>query len=217
MTILRVQATLNPSSGLPKDGTTNVRYFEVSALRSEAEYIAVATSICDAWQAYFGDIFSFFSQLLDGTATYKAYNLDQPKPRTPIYVDTRTIGGVTAGNIMPAEVAVVTSFQANPLAGESQARRRGRNYLGPLKNTVIDASTGLVTTSYRTFVKNAELDFITAISNIVEPTTWGVVHAYDQPGQSISYVTNGWINDEPDTQRRRGRTQTTRTLWPGVA
>jgi hypothetical protein len=63
-------------------------------------------------------------------------------------------------------------------------------------------------------------DRAAAVARTTENVTWvmvsggGTVAPIDPPGAKV--ITAGWIDDAFDTQRRRGRDASSRTLWSGV-
>lgn len=92
-----------------------------------------------------------------------------------------------------------------------QARRRGRIYLGPFGQTVLGTTA---VTSDRplaaavTAIANAATALATATAGAVVP--WVI---YSPTNGSGAVVTDGWVDNAFDTQRRRGVAATSRTLW----
>ena len=146
------------------------------------------------------------SRTISGKWTIKAYDLNDPKPRYPVYEDTGQ-AEVASGAALPTENSCVFSFQAERVAGEVQARRRNRVYLGPfdvpsnedayvdgqLVEDVLFAAKGLL---------NASNSAATWKWNIYSPTTnecWDIL--------------NGWVDNGWDTQRRRGKAATARGIF----
>ncbi len=213
MTLLRSQVSLRPSSGVPEDAATNVRYFEVGALMTPAELLTIAGKITDAWEALFANVNQYMSELNMPNVDIRCYNLDDPQPRYPFWTDAFAVAGTLTGMVQAPEVAAVTSFQADPISGQSQARRRGRNYLGPLRSGAIDPNNGRLTASFQGKISLGEQAFKAVIDGSVLPIKWVVVHDVDGAGETYSYVDNGWINNDPDVQRRRGRQSTFRETW----
>jgi len=208
-----MQASLQASSLLPEDESTNVRYYETSPLLTDAQYEAQAAEVAALWEAYYDHIRGFLSKLLTGVGEIKFYNLDDPSPRFPFWIETINFAPVATTDTAPAEVAVVSSFQAVPVAGTPQARRRGRNFLGPIAANSIVGATGLVSPAFTGFIKVAEQTFRNGFATLTDPADWVVVHAANSASPVASVVDNGWIENAPDTQRRRGRGSTLRDAW----
>jgi hypothetical protein len=144
-------------------------------------------------------------------ASVRWYDLSTPPPRVPIIVPLGSTFNVAAVGI-PTEVAAVVSFQGLPVAGVPQARRRGRIYLGALSSGFILNNTA---TTFPVLLPAA----ITAInlaakalrdSVALTQLRWAVWSSVDQVA---TIVNNGWCDNTPDTQRRRGVDATARTLW----
>jgi hypothetical protein len=100
------------------------------------------------------------------------------------------------------------SFQGTPLSGTPQSRRRGRIYFGPFRtsglNTQGRPAAGLITS-----LVNAG-DALLAASDAA--ANWQWVIWSPTTGLEVG-VANGWVDDEFDTQRRRGRVPTARTTF----
>ena len=104
------------------------------------------------------------------------------------------------------------SFQGDRLGGTPQARRRGRIYLGGLSSLAISDSTGstypMIQASIRTRIAAAATAFRDdATTANLEWVVWSETDSVGVP------VTNGWLDNAPDTQRRRSVDSTIRTLW----
>ncbi len=128
-------------------------------------------------------------------AEIRIYDLGTPPPRVP-HIQTMTLpaGGTSA---LPGEVAVVGSF----VSERNLPRQRGRVYIGPLATTAMvqDATTKRAKVS-GTFVDTL-IDRFANVMNTTENVTWGVV---SQRAAAFRPITGGWVDDEFDTQRRRG-------------
>jgi len=130
----------------------------------------------------------------------KAYDVSRPKPNYPVYerLDNGGIAGPASGIREPA---MCLSFYA----GQNIKRRRGRLYLPVF---ILQASN-----SYGVRPQQAMLDKVAALVPILTAlggvdVDWSVWSSVD--GQARA-VTNWWIDNEWDTQRRRGLRGTTRT------
>lgn len=146
----------------------------------------------------------------------KIYNLGDPLPRSPIYDDSFVPSGSNVGpSSLPLEVAVVSSFSAPRQSGVPQARRRGRLYIGPLSVDVVDISSPL----FLPVVKPVFLTLLAGVTKTLsesnDPTAQWVV--WSRKGNSFAPIEEGYVNNEFDTQRRRGYDALARTQWTNVS
>lgn len=112
---------------------------------------------------------------------------------------------------LPTEVAICASFQGVQEAGHSQARRRGRVFIGPIRQAAIQIGTD----GYPRVSSTARNAIATACTNLQANASaadwpWCV---WSRADDELYIVNNGWIEDEFDTQRRRGPGPLTRTTW----
>jgi hypothetical protein len=140
----------------------------------------------------------------------RTYNpLDSP-PRVPrIYTFTLPATATGASNwSTPADVALCMSFHAAP---PITRRKRGRVYIGGAQASWFVAGS---TTTLPTLATGAAT--ITFACNLAATTLaaaavgWSV---YSRVSNAYFPVVGGHVDSEPDTQRRRGNTTTTRTTW----
>lgn len=189
---------------------------------SNPENVAVNTWHCDALSlpggyedfvdslvAFYQAIDGLYSSLVDNSSvTITTYNMTDPKPRAP--VEVRTVSSFTKGSgTLPTEVAICFSFQGERVSGEDQARRRGRVYIGPLSSTVMASDSIYIDSGDRDTLATAAGTLVTA-SEASITYKWCV---YSPTTEELVEVTNGWIDNAPDTQRRRGIPSASRTLW----
>lgn len=137
------------------------------------------------------------NESITGKWTVKVYDMADPKPRYPVYTDTATIG-LSGGSTLPTECATVMSFQGVRIAGEKQARRRNRIYLGPFSITA--NSNGMCAPGLVETVLFAGKEFLAA-SAASNSWTWSI---YSPSNNDIVGIDNGWVDNGWDTQRRRG-------------
>ena len=163
-----------------------------------------------------GAVAGLLGSSLSGDFTFDVYSLDDPTPRVPVASRTGTISNATSA--LPREVALALSFQGATVAGEPQARRRGRVYIGPLSAavTVIDTATGVPAAAALTRIQRAGRDMLAAANASID-WTWGVesptLRALATGPESFTPIQNGWVDNAFDTQRRRGERATARQLW----
>lgn len=200
-------------TNLPTDVATNTWHFESLTLDT-ADMAALWTPRLRAFYAtIYGSTFqwpNFFAA--SSTQHVNWYDLADPIPRPVTTVPLGVPSAVFATTQMPTEVSCVLSFQGTQVAGVPQSRRRGRVYLGPLRTTCIDAST---VSAYPQWSPG----FVAAVAaaadlNLLTPgdaDSWWAVWS-PTTGASVR-VDNGWVDNSPDTQRRRGVDPTARTLF----
>lgn len=204
MPLYRVQVELAMASGVPNDKATNVWHFLAD---DEDELDLAITQVVTFYTAIDGT-------LANTVATtghrLRAYDLADPEPRAP--VKDQGLGTLTVGTTpLPHEVAICVSYQAPRQSGQSQARRRGRLYFGPLA-TNNSATTGLISSGTVATYVDALQDLLDASVNA---TTWAWV-VYSRANAAAIEATNGWVDNAYDVQRRRGIEATSRTLVEGV-
>ena len=140
---------------------------------------------------------------ITGDYTLKAYDLTQPKPRTPVYESS---GAITPGGAdsLPTECSAVMSFQATVESGENQKRRRNRVYLGPF--SVQANASGLIKNELveRLLFQGKNLKNESGAS-----TTWEWC-IYSPTDDNAEVVWSGWVDNAWDSQRRRGIRKTAR-------
>lgn len=140
---------------------------------------------------------------------YKLYNLDDLEPRAPIEEGLWSFAAAPAADSLPHEVALCLSYQAPKISGVPQARRRGRIFLGPFDNT--SNVDGRPSTSLVNAIVALGEQLMDAGNATAGDWNWAI---YSEVNGGTADVTSGWVDDEWDTQRRRGRIATSRTVFP---
>lgn len=209
MPVYRLQMTMPWTTGAPPDVVVNTWH-------CDADNDAAAIVFRQKVQDFYASIDAALSPLFDPAAdacTAKLYDLADDEPRVPVNVDEWTL---SPGNDtpLPPELAVCLSFQGTPQSGVNQARKRNRVFLGPFNSLSTDNSTAIVDTNGRpaTHLLDAIRDAAQTLlneSNSIGSFAW-IVWSELAGGEN---VVNGWVDDEWDTQRRRGRLATTRLTF----
>jgi len=140
--------------------------------------------------------------------TVKYSVLPGTPPNYPFEEDTFNLTTAPSGTALPDEVAVCLSFQGSRGAGFPQARRRGRIYFGPL--ATVAATGNRPATALLTLMGTTALTLMTDVNALGAGYGWVVWSPTD--GSAVE-VTNGWIDNAFDTQRRRGVDYTSRTVF----
>jgi len=192
----------------PENYATNTWYADCADLDGGENFAG-------AVEDFYGALATMYPETVKSTGhSWKLYDMDDPEPRTPAAIGTFDFPVSTSGNPLPPEVAMVMSFQAPPESGINQGRRRGRIYLGPLGVTNL-GNDGRPASGRITQLKNAGEDLQDA-SDAASDWVWCVYsRAQVADGENpVSFVESGWVDNEFDTQRRRGWKATSRSVWP---
>lgn len=209
MSIVRAQVRLPFTSGLPEDLSTNTFHFSCPNDGDATERADIADRIED----YYGFVGGFLSAMISrANASIRFYDLAQPEPRVPLEEIALPLPNAGVATSLPSEVALVHSYRALYTSGSPSARRRNRVYLGPLSTSATTAtnnqfarpSTGLMTACLSAGASLADDSLSTGVR-------WCAYSPTDDAGL---VVIEQWVNNEFDTQRRRGTTATVRDSLP---
>lgn len=200
---IRVQVVLNPSEA-PADHIVNTWHCaSVDATTPAAATASFVTKLNTFYQAIDAQL---TADLHTQVPYYKAYNLLEVKPRQPI--DEGNLTALSTGNgRLPREIACCLTYKAQFVSGISPRRRRGRIYLGPLKDAFVDDTTGLFATTSVQAIQTAADALVT---DSIAATTWKwVLYSpttdTNGTGEDGMYeVIGGYVDTLPDVQRRRG-------------
>lgn len=216
--LYRVLAVWHGRSGLPEDVYVNTFVFKDDQALGRAVSISQARNAVfefynNLWGGLIAPLKSYLAgRTLSGELTIKVYDLSEPPPRPPDEL-TYTMAGLAAGESLPSEVAVCGSYYAE----RNVPRQRGRIYIGPL---AINAMTSPTTAPSRPFLglRNVLKDGMQALAgrDATYPS-WCVLSTVPAPAQpggpQARVITNGWVDDAFDTQRRRGEAALGRIEW----
>lgn len=211
MAIHRFQVTFPTDSAIPADYVTNTWYFNPMAPPPITDYDNVRDMLADFYTAVpsggSGSVSDSMAATLNGPALVKAYDMGDSIPRAPVYESTFAFTPGT-GNSLPSEVAICFSYQASRESGLTQARRRGRLYIGPLNVGASDAGGRPQGSLILRLARAGRALHAAAESS----TTWNwqVYSVADSTGHDIE---SGWIDNAFDTQRRRGIAPSSRTIF----
>jgi hypothetical protein len=205
MTTIRAMVVLNMTSSLPRDACVNTWY----CLGAATE--AVCASFGGALGSFYDQISGVLARdIAPATSRIKFYDMEAPKPRVPIHDMALGMGGAPVNTPLPHEMACCLSFQGTRMSGVSQARRRGRVYLGPLGTNVL-TSDGKLSSTETDVIRDAAETLLTAST---EAPSWSwVVYSERSDPDATTFVTNGWVDDAFDVQRRRGVDPTARQTF----
>lgn len=212
---VRMQVILPFQSGLPRDVATNTFYFDhptgtplTCAQTAYGRLVALYNTINAPGTSPISTYLS--GVIVRNQCRIVGYDLEEPTPRAPIFEDGFVLGAASGDNA-PNEIALVGSFQGERVAGVPQSRRRGRTYFGPLKLAAISAGSATSSPTPSTNAINAVvggMDVLATASNaeciwVTRSQTYG----------TVAEVSNGWVDNDLDTQRRRQPRASARTVW----
>ena len=196
MPSVRAMVIVPMDSAIPRDAAVNNFHATMGDVGSGCTAMALALG------AFYQNIRTLFSSHVDhANIRAKFYNWDEPEPRAPVFDTLLGVTGPTGSGTSPHELAICLSFQGDREAGRVQARRRGRVYIGPLQSAV-STFDGMVDVTLRDTLATAGGTLLTA-SGESSAWTW-VVHSTRNLATPDTPVTNGWVDNAFDIQRRRG-------------
>jgi hypothetical protein len=111
---------------------------------------------------------------------------------------------------LPAEVASCISYSGAPVAGVKMASVRGRCYLGPLNQNAVTPLGGTKARPHVDFRNDAILAFKYLNQAIPDDNPNTYLRQYSPTRGALHPITNWWMDDAWDTQRRRGGVATSR-------
>nr|CRY97273.1 hypothetical protein [uncultured prokaryote] len=203
MAVYRCNITFQTTTGVPADKCVNTMWFDDGEIG-----VPMLELIADDLVAFFDTIQDIYSVYTPKAGhTFDFYKQSDPEPRAPAYSAPWEFTVAPTGTVLPLEVACVMSYQGDPISGVNQQTRRNRIYLGPLSNIVV-ASSGRFDASIPPLIAGAGADLIDA--SLASGYDWV---AFSTKLNTGTLVTNGWVDNEPDTQRRRGRDATLRSTF----
>lgn len=212
---IRCTATFPHSTGLPELAVVNTwSFITVGATTRDG----AATD----WTTNLNSFYSAIKSILSSTiawnsGTYEYVDMGDAKPRVPYKTDAAVLGTLSTTNSdAPPEVALCLSFRGATGSGLNAKRRRGRVYIGPLQlpgtdvwspaNATVDlvanAATNLTIDTYCTWAIHSPSTFHDVpVGGKIEDYPDEVPALLDD---SFVPVAAYWVDNEFDTQRRRG-------------
>lgn len=198
----RVQTVLKTTDGVPANFVTNTWYCNADDSPALGLFLG---GVIDIYQA----MVTYLSPLLEQNGHQNiVYDMADPEPRAPFTIQTWDLLTAPSGTALPTEVALCLSYQGAKVSGLPQSRRRGRVYIGPFDTTAL-GSDGRPDTAMVTALRNVAKDLLDA-SDLATTWRW---QQFSRVNDGFADVTDGWVDNEFDTQRRRGRPYTVRTAF----
>lgn len=215
--VCRVTCKFPYLGGLPRDCSENVTWWSVPS---------DATTAADAAGMLTDHVTNFYTQAHTGgssVSNYMASYINRSAATIefqmvtiatgiavgdPITVPLIGMSNLPSGNSLPAEVALCISFGGSE-SGVPIASRRGRIYIGPLNVAAVASATGYARPAqvFRDALTNAAQDHWDSPG-----AGWDMV-VYSRKLRLITLIAGGWVDNEWDTQRRRGEAATARQNW----
>jgi hypothetical protein len=211
MAILRAQTQFPMFTGIPRDVISNTVHFEWDETLTLAD---AATEIA-------ARLTTFYTGAYDGgtyraeyvtwaSGTVEVTDLSGPPPRIP---EVRNVipTGAPAASVVPTEVAAVLTFAAAETGGVIRQRLYNRIYLGGLASTAISGGTASTFPTlhavFRDFVANAADALLLENDGFLDWIQYSPTAGVARP------IARGWVDNSPDTQRRRSVELSGRTTW----
>jgi hypothetical protein len=190
MTIVRAQCAWQADSAQPSDAQIITPHFKfITTPLTPADYEAFAQALADALNGW-----STFKT----TVTVKLYNAQAPEPNYPLAVKTNPGAGVLNSTVN-RDVAVCLSYYAE----FNRPRHRGRLYVPCGPASISPAAASVNSTQ---MAKVGDLATVLANAGGVD-VDWSVFSRMDNTSRP---VTNWFVDNAWDTQRRRGVKSTAR-------
>ncbi len=212
---LEAQVVLAGTTGFPRDNVVNTFHFDRAG--STVPLATVLPLVRDALIGFYNSaptstsanpICNWISTLMDRGAnksTVKIYDLSQPAPRVPTIYQFQLGAASSSDTGLPTEVAMCLSLKTATLT----RRGRGRVFIGPLVQPAvvfdppnIHPNGGLLNS-----LRYSGADLRNAVNPSAGMPAWSV---YSRLANVMHTVTEVWVDNEFDTQRRRGHRATQR-------
>lgn len=219
MGIVRAMITMPTKSALNEDTIVNTWHFNTLGTAELTSLDTISSELATFYQSF---IPLYSTKMQPSGTQIRFYRLSDPKPRPPIYTDslfsTAVVPHATAA--LPSECAIVLTYQGDRQAGKDQKRRRGRIYLGPWAALGAQGDNDRPGTGITNAVHNAASALLAASNSAGGVFQW-VVYSQTSVDQNIGdpyvKVTNGYVDNSWDTQRRRGLDAITREQFGVIA
>lgn len=216
---VEAQVVMPFSSNLPGDVAVNTFHFRADTGDTPT---AVGNSIRSLLTNFYNathvsqtlDIANYLGTVISRSANaigLKLYDLTDTQPRLPFYNSPFTLDSPGVTTSLPNEVALCMSYRSTYLSGVPQASCRGRVYLGPLTTSTSQSGANLPATVLTLFAGNVRWAGSKLQADSQASITPWVV--WSRKLQRMDDVVAGWVDNEFDTQRRRGEDATTRQVW----
>lgn len=200
-------------TNLPSDVITNTIYWSRDGTNSfSADATVRAAQMETFWESIYTVNANWKAQYVNwANCSMLFYDMEEPEPRVPIIFPLDLSAGTEGTLALPTEVSIVLSFEASRAPGVPQARRRGRIYLGGWSNNVLSAGSVSSFPTVNTAVSDQIAAAAEGLANLTVGTEGWMVASTIETAEPK--VVQGWVDNTPDTQRRRSVLATSRKLW----
>lgn len=199
------QVTIHTTDGVAANYATNVFMFQADDLAALAGAHGELSSRYDGIAGFLS------SNVALGGHMITSYDIADPTPRAPVLETEFSFPVAPNDNPLPHQVSIVLSFQGDRVSGVNQARRRGRVYIPFTGAQWVDPSGRPDVSITGAIVGFGNL--LLEQSRLSASWTWMV---YSRADGAVVPITNGWVDNRYDIQRRRGREPTARTTYDGL-
>jgi hypothetical protein len=215
-------------TGLPRDACVNTWSFKSDVLpagdlitQAMANLQTIYTTVYNGVQsveAYLSNVLEDDANSVEMLGYDVTAHLDGSVTGPPLRTENQQRGNSQAIDNLPSEVAGCLSFRTagafaeGPPAGPRlAARHRGRVYFGPLNLAALQQDVA------QELEPVLNPDFIAALTGMAQAddiNTGNVVWSvWSRANAAMGAVFSGFVDNEFDTQRRRGEKATVRTNW----
>lgn len=201
-------------TGLPRDVAENTFAFKCGAFETNIDTFQAALE-------------SFYNDTIDGSAPLAARlssvimrdqcsivwrGVDDATGAQTSATTVRpwTLGDEPTGTSLPLEVALCLSYGTNTPFDTPVQRRRGRIYIGPLNGNQISVEDDLPAPTSGLGLRMRKGAVM--LKETLPPVGlgWSI---WSRTDGELYPIEGGWVDNEFDTQRRRGVEATSRDLW----
>lgn len=209
-----VRVTLRSANNAPADDVQNTFAVNGYTLGTNDEDIA------DHFAAFYTDdgasgqnVGEYINSSMARTQGILVEIVDTPNvlPNPPTFAKLYDLPGALTSGALPQEVAICLSFvDAVYLTTTAPGRHRGRVYIGPLNSSALQTVTG----GYARPTAAVVTAMMEAAATLRDSAPTGVEWAiWSRALDAFLPVDGGWVDNEFDTQRRRGHVSTVRNIW----
>lgn len=196
-----VQVIIKGISGLPRDRFINTLHFSQSGVAPWQPLAdTIGAELIAVWQGFAAEATNwaiYTADVCQRAFEVRIYNPDDSEPRPP-HIYTGNLPA-SPSQSLPTEVALCLSYRTD----QNVPRKRGRIYLGPL-GTVVNGTAQRPTAAAQAKL----LALGQSLSDIGDvQMDWQLMSRSRNARERIEYL---WVDNEFDTQRRRGIRATAR-------
>lgn len=212
----QVRVTLKANGGMPRDHVVNTWAVQGATPGTND------ASIVNAFVGFYNDVqpgaslsvASFISPLVQRANGIEVELIEDPQtvPAVPYHTAVASLGAANS-DPLPMEIAVCLSFKdAQYATSDFPGRHRGRVYIGPLCEDAMTNTSSVVppypSDAFVSVLIDAAEDLFTTAGSL--GFEWAI---WSRAAASFFNVDGGWVDNDFDTQRRRQRAASSRTIW----